>query len=168
MTPKLRLRDAERKVLLSWMLQSFLPGKSLTRTSMKMILAPNMQAIHHQHRRQSTPMKTRHSPMPLTHVMIHPRVSLSNAILDLAAVAELILRFASLWIVQDSPNRSPKRMILDMEINAAQYVVVERELWRFTKKAEKRSVIVPPSCSSPSPFSSPLSGLYSLMTLAED
>jgi hypothetical protein len=47
MTPKLMLREAERKASLSEMLNFSMPGKSLTKTSMHMTLAPITHAARH-------------------------------------------------------------------------------------------------------------------------
>lgn len=61
MTPKDKLNPVERKVLLSWILKFFLPGNCRTIKSTHIIDAPNVHA------------------MPLTTVIIHPRASLSSA-----------------------------------------------------------------------------------------
>ena len=45
MTPKLRLNDEDRNVLLSWILKSCHPGKHWTILSTQMMLAPTIQAI---------------------------------------------------------------------------------------------------------------------------
>jgi hypothetical protein len=68
MTPKLKLREAERKASLSAIENFSMPGMRRTKTSTQMILAPTTQAT------------------PLIHVMIHPRVSLSMAMIVAARV----------------------------------------------------------------------------------
>lgn len=45
MTPKLRLRDADRKELLSWILKFRLPGIIRTKRSTQMMEAPMTQAV---------------------------------------------------------------------------------------------------------------------------
>lgn len=45
MTPKLKLKEAERKASLSEILKPCMPGNTLTTTSMHMILAPITHAI---------------------------------------------------------------------------------------------------------------------------
>lgn len=45
MTPKLKLREQARNVLLSCILKSFLPGRSRTKISTQMTLAPKTQAV---------------------------------------------------------------------------------------------------------------------------
>jgi hypothetical protein len=67
MTPKLKLRDADRKVSLSAIENFCMPGNWRTTMSTHMMLAPTTQAT------------------PLMHVMIHPRVSLSSPIFEAAS-----------------------------------------------------------------------------------
>jgi hypothetical protein len=79
MTPKLRLSEADRKPSLSDIEKFRQRGIWRTNTSTQMMDAPMTQA-----RRGQYSTKVSHdlfSPTPLMHVMIHPRVSLSMAIL---------------------------------------------------------------------------------------
>lgn len=71
MTPKLRLSEQARKALLSCMRKFLLPGRRRTRTSTQMMLAPKTHA------------------MPLTKVMIHPRVSLSSPLTTSSMAGEV-------------------------------------------------------------------------------
>jgi hypothetical protein len=82
MTPKLRLRDDERKALLSWILKLRWPGNLQMIRSTQIIDAPSMQAAKYQYHGVLSEER-RTLPMPLRAVMIQPRVSLSIVMSDL-------------------------------------------------------------------------------------
>ena len=79
MTPKLRLKDEERKTLLSCIRKFFFPGMCCIIKSTHIMLEPNTQAIVQLENRPSS-LCSNTLPTPLTQVMIHPRVSLSRPI----------------------------------------------------------------------------------------
>lgn len=91
-TPKLRLNDADKNVSLSVIEKSCIPGNRRTGMSMHMILAPKQHACLSQ--RVLADGYTPLVPIPLTAVMIHPRVSLSSTIF---APHSLSPRSLGLW-----------------------------------------------------------------------
>lgn len=94
MTPKLKLSEHARKMLLSWIRKLALPGIRRTKASTQMMDAPKTQA--------SGPselvnvmgvasMNDYNIPMPLTLLKIQPRVSLSTPLAS-SPMASLYLR----------------------------------------------------------------------------
>ena len=89
-TPKLRLRDAAKKTLLSCILKSLWLGINRIIMSTQMILAPTTHAsevsVHGGviERSLSSFKRGAHTPMPLTIVIIQPRVSLFISVFMIA------------------------------------------------------------------------------------
>ena len=87
MTPKLKLKEEERKALLSWILKLRFPGKRRMIKSTQMILAPTTQAEEREHMPSPGERAVERIPMPLTQAIIHPRVSLSSTMMPSIVLA---------------------------------------------------------------------------------
>ncbi len=79
-TPKLRLSEEDKNVLLSCILKFLFPGSKRTMRSTHIIADPNTHAELNISARASN--TSANVPTPLTHVIIHPRVSLSSTIIS--------------------------------------------------------------------------------------
>ena len=86
MTPKDRLNDDDKNTLLSCILKSRHDrcGIRLTSRSMHMTEAPSIQAFRCVSSILQRPVVLLCSPIPLSAVMIHPRVSLSSPVASIA------------------------------------------------------------------------------------
>jgi hypothetical protein len=78
MTPKLKLREQDRKLLLSCIRKFFLPGNNCTMRSTQMTVAPKQQAVAYQYRMLVPSPIAVFIPIPLMIVMIQPLTSLSR------------------------------------------------------------------------------------------
>lgn len=105
MTPKLRLRLDDKKVLLSSMRKLRCPGIRWMIKSTQMMLDPTMQADNKDQNSASEAVcyecRIRCSPNPLTQLIIHPLVSLSK---DIVPACGLTATSRFLVIATSSPN----------------------------------------------------------------